>query len=60
MLPFHASGPGVEFLGEGMMDLLATNLRGVGGINTVDPRVVLREWGSSAAPARTISRTRLR
>jgi tetratricopeptide (TPR) repeat protein len=30
-----------------MMDLLATNLRGVGGINTVDPRVVLREWGSS-------------
>ena len=46
VLPFHASGPGVEFLGEGMMDLLATNLRGVGGINTVDPRVVIREWGS--------------
>src|SRR3954454_490942 len=46
VLPFHASGPGVEFLGEGMMDLLATNLRGVGGINTVDPRVVLRVWGS--------------
>jgi eukaryotic-like serine/threonine-protein kinase len=49
VLPFHASGPGVEFLGEGMMDLLATNLRGVGGINTVDPRAVLREWGSSSA-----------
>ncbi|HVQ48315.1 MAG TPA: serine/threonine-protein kinase, partial [Gemmatimonadales bacterium] len=49
VLPFHASGPGVEFLGEGMMDLLATNLRGVGGINTVDPRVVLREWGSSGS-----------
>jgi serine/threonine-protein kinase len=49
VLPFHASGPGVEFLGEGMMDLLATNLRGVGGINTVDPRVVLRQWGSSRA-----------
>jgi eukaryotic-like serine/threonine-protein kinase len=47
VLPFHASGPGVEFLGEGMMDLLATNLRGVGGINTVDPRVVLRKWSSS-------------
>jgi TolB-like protein/tetratricopeptide (TPR) repeat protein len=47
VLPFHTSGPGVEFLGEGMMDLLATNLRGVGGINTVDPRAVLREWGSS-------------
>jgi serine/threonine-protein kinase len=45
VLPFHTSGPGVEFLGEGMVDLLATNLRGVGGINTVDPRAVLRKWG---------------
>jgi tetratricopeptide (TPR) repeat protein len=44
VLPFHTSGPGVEFLGEGMVDLLATNLRGVGGIYTVDPRVVLRKW----------------
>jgi eukaryotic-like serine/threonine-protein kinase len=49
VLPFRASGPGVEFLGEGMMDLLATNLRGVGGINTVDPRRVLRQWGSAPA-----------
>ena len=47
VLPFHASGPGMEFLGEGMMDLLATNLRGVGGITTVEPRAVLREWGST-------------
>ena len=45
VLPFHASGPGMEFLGEGMMDLLATNLRGVGGITTVEPRAVLRAWG---------------
>ncbi len=48
VLPFHASGPGMEFLGEGMMDLLATNLRGVGGITTVEPRAVLREWGTEA------------
>jgi tetratricopeptide (TPR) repeat protein len=47
VLPFHASGPGMEFLSEGMMDLLATNLRGVGGITTVEPRMVLREWGRS-------------
>jgi len=47
VLPFHTSGPGVEFLSEGMMDLLATNLRGVAGINTVEPRAVLREWGST-------------
>jgi serine/threonine-protein kinase len=44
VLPFHTSGPGVEFLGEGMVDLLATNLRGVGGIKTVDPRAVLQRW----------------
>ena len=47
VLPFHTSGPGVAFLSEGMMDLLATNLRGVAGINTVNPRAVLREWGST-------------
>ncbi|HEY8198004.1 MAG TPA: serine/threonine-protein kinase [Gemmatimonadales bacterium] len=47
VLPFHTSGPGVDFLSEGMMDLLATNLRGVAGINTVDPRAVLKEWGST-------------
>ena len=45
VLPFHTSGSGMEFLSEGMMDLLATNLRGVAGIKAVDPRAVLREWG---------------
>jgi serine/threonine-protein kinase len=44
VLPFRTSGPGVEFLGEGMVDLLSTNLKGVGGIRTVDPRAVLRRW----------------
>jgi eukaryotic-like serine/threonine-protein kinase len=47
VLPFHTSGPGVEFLGEGMVDLLATNLRGVGGIKTVDPRAVLQRWSGA-------------
>jgi len=47
VLPFHTSGPGVEFLGEGMVDLLTTNLRGVGGIKTVDPRAVLQRWKSA-------------
>ncbi len=45
VLPFNASGPGVEELGEGMVDLLATNLQGVGGIKAVDPRRVLKRWG---------------
>ncbi len=44
VLPFNASGPGVEVLGEGMVDLLATNLQGVGGIRTVEPRLVLKSW----------------
>jgi TolB-like protein len=43
VLPFNASGPGVEVLGEGMVDLLATNLQGVGGITTVEPRRVLKQ-----------------
>jgi serine/threonine-protein kinase len=45
VLPFSASGTGVEVLGEGMMDLLTTNLQGVGGIQTVDPPLVLKRWG---------------
>jgi eukaryotic-like serine/threonine-protein kinase len=44
ILPFNATGPGVEVLGEGMVDLLSTNLQGVGGVRTVDPRAVLRQW----------------
>jgi serine/threonine-protein kinase len=48
VLPFHTSGPGIEFLGEGMVDLLATNLQGVGGIQAVDPRQVLKRWGRGA------------
>ncbi|HEX5963606.1 MAG TPA: serine/threonine-protein kinase, partial [Gemmatimonadales bacterium] len=47
VLPFRTSGPGVEFLGEGMVDLLSTNLSGVGGIHAVDPRTVLRRWSRS-------------
>jgi serine/threonine-protein kinase len=56
VLPFHTSGPGVEFLGEGMVDLLATNLRGVGGIKTVDPRAVLQSWNGARAGGSDLSR----
>ncbi|MGH7579369.1 MAG: protein kinase domain-containing protein [Gemmatimonadales bacterium] len=54
VLPFNASGPGVEVLGEGMVDLLATNLQGVGGITTVEPRQVLKRWGKRG-PGETAS-----
>jgi tetratricopeptide (TPR) repeat protein/TolB-like protein len=43
VLPFSTSGPGVAYLREGMVDLLSTNLSGVGGIRAVDPRTVLRD-----------------
>jgi tetratricopeptide (TPR) repeat protein len=46
----------MEFLSEGMMDLLATNLRGVGGISTVDPRAVVRDWGSTSTRGDDLSR----
>ena len=44
VLPFRTSGASVEFLGEGMVDLMSTNLDAVGGISTVEPRTVLQRW----------------
>jgi len=44
VLPFSTSGTGVDLLGEGMVDLLSTNLNSVGGIRAVDPRIVLARW----------------
>jgi serine/threonine-protein kinase len=43
VLPFSTSGKGMEYLREGMVDLLSTNLTGVGGIRAVDPRTVMRD-----------------
>lgn len=50
VLPFNASGPGVELLGEGMVDLLTTNLNTVGGIRAVEPRAVLSRWKREGEP----------
>ncbi|MEO8637189.1 MAG: serine/threonine-protein kinase [Gemmatimonadales bacterium] len=47
VLPFSTSGPGVELMGEGMVDLLSTNLNAVGGIRAADPRQVLARWKKS-------------
>ena len=44
VLPFRASGTGVDVMGEGMVDLLARDLDAVGGVRTVDPRTVLSRW----------------
>src|SRR4029078_8683904 len=57
VLPFQVrGGPGVQYLRQGMVDLLSTNLDGAGALRTVDPRAVLasteRTDGQSLAPAR--------
>lgn len=52
VLPFTTAGSGVELLGEGMVDLLSTNLNAVGGISTVDPRNVLSRWKKQGGTAR--------
>ncbi|MEO8138274.1 MAG: protein kinase [Gemmatimonadota bacterium] len=41
VMPFSTSGAGVELMGEGMVDLLSTNLNSVGGIRAVEPRTVM-------------------
>ena len=55
VLPFAVRGdPGVGYLGEGMVDLLATKLDGAGAVRTVDPRALLHfvaRSGMSSADA---------
>lgn len=48
VLPFNASGREIDYLAEGMVDLLSPNLDGVGGIRTVDTRTVLHRWRQQA------------
>jgi DNA-binding SARP family transcriptional activator/TolB-like protein len=48
VLPFAVSGgPAVEYLRQGMVDLLSTNLDGAGALRTVDPRAVIASTGGS-------------
>jgi tetratricopeptide (TPR) repeat protein len=48
VLPFNTSGPAVEYLGEGVVDLLSPNFDEVGAIRTVDSRTVLHRWRQRA------------
>lgn len=48
VLPFQSSGPGVELLGEGLVDLLSANLDEVGPIRTVNPRTMLHHYRQHA------------
>lgn len=51
VVPFAASGIGVEGMREGIVDLLSRNLDEIGVIRTVDPRTVLRRWHERAGDA---------
>jgi tetratricopeptide (TPR) repeat protein len=44
VMPFSVSGTGLDVWREGMVDLMATNLDGVGGLRTTDSRTVLARW----------------
>jgi tetratricopeptide (TPR) repeat protein len=44
VLPFSVRGSGLEVWREGMVDVLSTNLDGVGGLRAIDSRTVLARW----------------
>ena len=44
VLPFQISGNAPMEWREGMVDLVSTNLDGVGGLRAIDSRTVLRRW----------------
>jgi TolB-like protein len=52
VLPFSTSGSSnLEYLAEGMVDLLSRNLNGAADLRTIDPGTVLTAWSKSGKPA---------
>lgn len=60
VLPFNASGAGVDVLGEGLVDLLSANLNEVGLVRTINPRTTLHEFSQVAAGGSTDLQGQLR
>jgi DNA-binding SARP family transcriptional activator/TolB-like protein len=44
VLPFRVVGPAVEYLSEGMVDLLSFNVEGIDGLRKIDPSTVVTAW----------------
>jgi TolB-like protein len=44
VLPYRVVGPGVEYLREGMVDLLSFNIEGIKGLRKIDPATVITAW----------------
>jgi serine/threonine-protein kinase len=51
VMPFRVTGPGLEYLREGMVDLLAAKLTGEGGPRAVDQRTVVSAWRRAGGSA---------
>ncbi len=49
VLPFDARGVDDTLWGDGLVDLISTNLDGVGGLRAIDSRTVLARWRQSRA-----------
>ena len=49
VLPFTVRGEGLEVWGEGMVDLMSTNLDGAAGLRTIAGRTVLARWNEAGA-----------
>jgi class 3 adenylate cyclase/tetratricopeptide (TPR) repeat protein len=47
VVPFTVQGEDVEIWREGLVDLFATNMDGVGGFRTIDTRTVLARWNEA-------------
>ena len=47
VLPFSTRGPDLDVWREGMVDVLAAGLDGVGGIRTIDSRTTLARWNEA-------------
>ncbi|MGH7572319.1 MAG: BTAD domain-containing putative transcriptional regulator [Gemmatimonadota bacterium] len=52
VLPFTVNDPALETWREGMVDLLSTNLDGMGGLRAIDSRTVLARWREIIPEAR--------
>lgn len=54
VVPFEVRGADLDIWREGMVDLLANNLDGVGGYRTIDPRTVMARWSEEVGSATSV------
>jgi TolB-like protein len=54
VVPFEVRGQDLEIWREGMMDLLAHGLDGVGGFRTIDSRTIMARWQDHVGAGRSV------